>query len=128
MPLRPITGSLAVPPSRNRVLRTTLRAATLVIALFALAACGGDEGTAPEPGVLALVAASNCPSASVGISIDGGTEVQAAMTPGQTVRSFSLSPGRHTVEARMVSGEWSWPEMAVIIESKQTYQLQMQCP
>ena len=108
----------------RRTTTTLLLASALVVGL---AACGDDDGTGPAPGTLVLEGGMECPSVQVAISVDGGQEVQASLQPGETVRSFSLSAGTHTIAARMIDGELFWPELAMTIESKRTYTVVMQC-
>lgn len=120
------------PPSALlvRLSRTTTRLAGLAgLALLAasVAACGSNGGSGPEPGTLVLEAAMSCSSGPVTITVDGGTPVAAQLIPGQAMRSFALTPGRHMVAAQRTNGSMRWGPMEVIVQSKATLTVVMQC-
>ena len=87
-----------------RLLRLTTCLVVLALLATSVAACGSDGGSDPEPGTLVLEAELSCSAGPVTIAVDGGTPVDAQMIPGQAIRSFALTPGRHTVAAERGDG------------------------
>lgn len=110
-----------------RLSRLTTRLAGLALLASSVAACGSNGGSGPEPGTLVFEAAMSCSSGPVTITVDGGTPLDAQLIPGQAMRSFALSPGRHMIAAQRKNGSGRWGPMEVIIQSRATLTVIMQC-
>lgn len=103
-----------------------LRLAATVATLVLLAACGGDP-TRPETATLVFRADASCPTGAVELTVDDVVKGQFAMNPGSTIKSFTVSAGNHTAEARLVSGTGGWDEVHFIVDANQTYTLNLVC-
>ena len=105
-----------------RYLRIAATAAVLAI----LVACGG-EPTKPKSGTLVFRADAACPAGTVELTVDDVVKGQYAMSPGNTVQSFTVTAGNHSAEARMVSGGGTWPKIQFVVPAEGTYTLNMTC-
>lgn len=94
----------------------------LAVSLFALAACGGTDATAPEQGgVLFKVDALTCVgTGSITFFIDGSAVGTQTLSGGQESQTFITTVGDHAVGARENGGTgYVWPTQTITVVAKQ---------